>query len=197
MKELIVVEGVKDAQAVKRAFPEADVFITHGWGLSQKDIELLQEANRRRGVIIFTDPDRAGETIRRRLNALLPGCRHAFIPRSKAYKKGKVGVEAAASEDVRNALARVRTPGHQDRVFGMEDLLAHGLCGLPGAAARRRRLGEILSIGYGNSKNFLWRLNSFGISRAEFRRALEQMEAERNGPDPTRSNSPASATIRH
>ena len=117
IKELIVVEGKKDAEIVKRAFPQADVLITHGWGLTQAQIEALKTAQRRRGVIVLTDPDRAGEMIRRRLSRLLPGCGHAFIPRNKAIKDGKVGVEAARVEDVYHSL-QVRSEGAPRGEFG-------------------------------------------------------------------------------
>ena len=181
VKELIVVEGKNDAEKVKRAFPQADVMITHGWGLTKAQIEALQTAHQRRGGIIFTDPDRAGEMIRRRLSALLPGCRHAFIPRSKATKAGKVGVEAARVEDVYQSILRVRSFGQAADKFQMEDLVAHGLSGNPDAANKRRLLGAKLSIGYGNSKNFLMRLNALGVTQAEFLLALEEMEAELDG----------------
>lgn len=181
VKELIVVEGKNDAEIVKRVFPQADVLITHGWGLTTAQVEALTKAHHRRGVIVFTDPDRAGEMIRRRLSTLLPGCRHAFIPRCKATKDGKIGVEAARVEDVYQSILKVRTPGGVENSFQMEDLILHGLSGTPGAARRRRLLGAKLSIGYGNSKSFLMRLNALGVTQAEFQRALEEMEAGLNG----------------
>lgn len=188
MKELIVVEGKKDAEAVRRAFPGADIMITHGWGLTAGQIEALQTAERRRGVIIFTDPDYAGEQIRRRLAALLPNCRHAFIPRNQATSKGKVGVEAAAIPAIQQALKQARRGRRAGTTFGMQDLIRGGLTGTPQAAIRREKLGRLLAIGYGNSKNFLWRLNALGIARSEFDAALEQMEAELNGCDETKGN---------
>ncbi|MDD4079536.1 MAG: ribonuclease M5 [Eubacteriales bacterium] len=188
IKELIVVEGKNDAAVVRRAFPQADIMITHGWGLSHSQIEALQTANRRRGVIVFTDPDHAGERIRRRLSDLLPGCRHAFVPRERAIYKGKVGVEAASVQDIQAALGRVRTGGQAGTTFDQQDLIQGGLTGTHQAAARRKRLGALLAIGYGNSKNFLWRLNALGITRSEFEQAMEQMEAELNGCDQTQRN---------
>ncbi|HAE92190.1 MAG TPA: ribonuclease M5, partial [Tissierella sp.] len=43
---------------------------------------------------------------------------------------------------------------------------------------KRERLGEILGIGYANSKQFLNRLNNFGITRKEFEEALERIEGD-------------------
>jgi|SRR5690554_4721033 len=184
IKELIVVEGKNDAELVRRAYPQADVMITHGWGLSKAQVKALQTAHRRRGIIVFTDPDHGGQLIRRRLSKLLPGCHHAFIPREKAIKGGKVGVEAATVNDVVKALSQVRSEAEAPRdVFQMEDLVNAGLTGVPDAARRRRQVGDILGIGYGNSKSFLWRLNALGVTQQEFRQAVHQLEDDGNGYD--------------
>ncbi|MTI96818.1 MAG: ribonuclease M5 [Firmicutes bacterium] len=180
IKELIVVEGKKDAAAVRRAFPEADVLVTNGWGLTKRQIAAIRTAHARRGVIIFTDPDHAGEQIRRRLQKMLPGCRHAFVPGIVA-SDGKVGVEKADAETIRKALEKVRSSGSIRNGFEMSDLLKAGLVGTPDAAKRRRRLGELLAVGYGNSKNFLWRLNALGVSRTEFEAAVQKLEAKSDG----------------
>lgn len=182
-KELIVVEGEKDAQVVRRALPLADVMVTGGWGLSAPQIEALRQAQKRRGVIILTDPDYAGEQIRRRLAALLPGCKHAHIAREQATRNGRTGVEHATEESVARAIEAVRTQGCQRGDFAMSDLLQHKLAGAPDAARRRRRLGALLAIGYGNAKQFLWRLNALSVSREEFVRALSEVEVETNDPD--------------
>ena len=41
-------------------------------------------ANKKRGVIIFTDPDAPGEKIRSTINQHVKGCKNAFIDRKKA-----------------------------------------------------------------------------------------------------------------
>ncbi|MBH9786998.1 DUF4093 domain-containing protein, partial [Clostridioides difficile] len=40
---------------------------------------------------------------------------------------------------------------------------------------RRDALGKILGIGYGNAKQFLNRLNNYGVEREEFIDALKQI----------------------
>ena len=39
-------------------------------------------------------------------------------------------------------------------------------------------MGKILGIGYGNGKQFLERLNHFGIEEKEYAQALEEMNRE-------------------
>ena len=44
------------------------------------------------------------------------------------------------------------------------------------AAARRARLGRHLGLGFANAKTFLRRLNTYGVTRAEFYAALEELQ---------------------
>ncbi len=42
----------------------------------------------KRGIIILTDPDYAGgEKIRKDISNNIRNCKHAFLPRGKAFKK--------------------------------------------------------------------------------------------------------------
>lgn len=50
-------------------------------------------------MIILTDPDHAGERIRKIVSAKVPGCKHAFIPEKDATRKGDIGVENAFQSD--------------------------------------------------------------------------------------------------
>ena len=60
----------------------------------------------------------------------------------------------------------------------MADIMAAGLNGRPDAAERRAAVGAVLGIGYGNAKQFLRRLNHYGVSREEWFDALQQIEEE-------------------
>ena len=54
----------------------------------------------------------------------------------------------------------------------MADLVRHGLSGFPNSADKRAAVGAALGIGYGNGKQFLYRLNHYGISRDEYEQAV-------------------------
>lgn len=181
IKEVIVVEGSNDISAVKRAV-EAEVIITGGFGLKQDTIEFIKKVNERRGVIIFTDPDYAGEKIRQRISREVPGCKHAFLPKSAAMaSNGKIGVEHASPGDIQEALINARAERMADReaVFTMTDLMKARLVGTGDAKIRRNELGEILGIGQGNAKKMLQRLNGYQVTRQEFGKALEKISESR------------------
>ena len=176
IKEVIVVEGRDDITAVKAAI-DAEVIATNGFGYKKELVSTLKSIGERRGLIILTDPDFAGEQIRKDLSSKIPNCKHAFLAQGKALKKDNIGVENATAEDILEAINKARP--HKVKVeinFTKEDLIELGLSGTPDARDRRDRLGDILGIGYANSKQFLNRLNNFGVSKEEFIKALERME---------------------
>ena len=176
IKEIIVVEGRDDVTAVKRAV-DAELITTGGFGFPKGVMDRIKEAQKRRGVIIFTDPDFAGEKIRKTITAEVPGCKHAFLPREEAKKDGDIGIENATPESIRAALERVRTESTENRnEFSQKDLLLNGLIGNDDASFRRDKMGQLLGIGYGNAKQFLSRLNNYGVTREEFEKALEEIE---------------------
>jgi ribonuclease M5 len=175
--EMIVVEGSHDTVAIRRAV-EADTIETGGSALNESVYQQIELAMQQRGVIIFTDPDHAGERIRRLVARRVPGCKHAFIDAEQGMKKGKVGVEHATSATIRAALATVWTEditNHQAQ-FSIMDLIQGRLVNTPNSYERRLQLGKLLRIGYANGKTLLKRLNMFHITRAQFNEALLHME---------------------
>ncbi len=176
IKEVIVVEGRDDAAAVKRAV-DAEIIITHGFGIKSETLRMIGFAQERKGVILFTDPDFAGEQIRKRISKIIKGCKHAFLPREEAIKNKDIGIENAKPEDIREALSKVRFEIEEKRnEFIKIDLIRSDLEGSQNASIRRDKLGKILGIGYGNSKQFLNRLNSYGVTRREFEEALKKIQ---------------------
>jgi len=176
IKEIIVVEGKDDIAAVKKAV-DAEIIATGGFGFSSELIERIKFAGERRGVIIFTDPDFAGEKIRKTISSGVKNCKHAFLPREKATKEGNIGIENASKEDIIEALNNARFESIEERKeFSEDDLLNNQLIGYRDSSKKREELGKILGIGYCNSKQFLKRLNNYGITREEFEEAIRRLE---------------------
>ena len=176
IKELIVVEGKNDAHAVRQALGEVDVIWTEGYGLTKKKLEYIAEMANRQGVIIFTDPDTVGEQIRNRIRAYVPQAKHIYLTRKAASKQGDIGVENAAPHEIQRAFAHIQQEqGTFAENFTIEDLLLVGLVGSSRSNEYRSALGHRLGIGDTNAKQFLHRLNRFGISRESFFQAIEEV----------------------
>lgn len=180
IREFIVVEGKDDTTAIKRAV-DADTIETYGSAVNQETIDKIKLAQKKRGVIILTDPDYPGEKIRKTISAKVPGCKHAFIAKEAAISKtGKgLGVEHAEPDVIREALKDAQFM-HQHIVeeITQEDLITAGLIGGEGAKSRRIKLGKRLKIGYTNGKQLYKRLMMFQVSKQDFAAALAQIRQE-------------------
>ena len=175
LKEVLVVEGKMDTVAIRKAL-EADTIETGGFTLAPHTLRQIEAAYKKRGIIILTDPDGAGERIRKFLTERFPEAGQAFIPKVQATANNDVGVEQAQPEAILAALAKVRHHEYRPQAeFTHMDLFTYALNGCPSAAARRDALGAELGIGYGNAKRFLERLNHYGVSREEFLTALAKI----------------------
>ena len=167
-----------DVVAIDKAV-EADCIITEGFNLKRQALKNIEQAYKKRGIIIMTDPDSAGERIRKFLAKRFPEATHAFVPVEEATDHDDIGIEQAKPEAIRKALAKVRTLDWEPKkIFSGADLIVHGLSGAPDASSRRARLGEKLGLGFANAKTFLTRLNHYGVSREEFENAVAEMAQE-------------------
>ncbi len=174
--EVIVVEGKSDIRSVTNAV-DAECIATEGYTLRKAVVEKIRIAYEKRGIIVLTDPDSAGERIRKTLAKYFPKAKHAFVPREEAFRNGDIGVEQASPEAIRSALSKVRTHEFSiEEIFDGGDLWDAGLMGQADSALRRDKLGAELGIGYSNGKQFLYRLNHYGITRDEFNQALRRIE---------------------
>ena len=184
IKEVVVVEGRDDEVAVLAAV-DACVICTSGYGIRMESLELIETACKRTGIVILTDPDHAGESIRRKLSKKFPEAKQAYIARGDASKDGDVGVEnappAAIIKALEAALCTEEAPGAGciEDALSREDLTALGLSGRSDSAKLRSSVGSILGIGSANAKTFLKRLRAFGISREELEKACESSRRER------------------
>lgn len=180
IKEIIVVEGKDDVSAVKRAV-DADIIITDGYKLKSRTIKMIKNAQKTRGVIVLTDPDHAGEMIRRKISSIVKGVRHAYIPQDKAIEKGDIGVENASPETILEALTKARATRVEKKIlFTMDDMIDYGLTGNDLAAKRRLKLGNALGIGYSNAKQFLNKLNTYEISKEELVKQVNEAMGDIN-----------------
>ncbi|MCX7970507.1 MAG: DUF4093 domain-containing protein [Negativicutes bacterium] len=175
--EVVVVEGKKDVARVKQAVA-AECIATNGHAISPATWRRLTVAYRRCGLIIFTDPDWAGNRIRQRLNEQFPAARQAHLPQRQARTAGGIGIQYASAEDIRRALlgARCVAPpaGAEPEapLYRYDDLVNWRLAATGQAEQRRRQLAERLSLAPGNAKFFLRQINKYRIDRRQIEAGL-------------------------
>ena len=180
IKEVIVVEGKKDTEKIKLAV-NASTVETQGMALEEETLNLIEHAQKEQGVIVFTDPDYPGETIRKKINRRIPGVKHAFITRGEGEPKykGSLGIEHASIESIQKALKDLyEISEDEEKMISKSFLRKVGLMAGKNSKALRIKLGEELRIGYTNSKQLQKRLSLFNISKEEVIETLNKIKKE-------------------
>ncbi len=175
IKETIVVEGKGDARNLSRVC-DANYIITSGLHISSKTYNEIELAIKTSGIIVFTDPDSAGKSIRqkieKRFSEYSSKIKHAYISAREGRKNGDLGVENASEESLIKALGNLKAeikPNADDLdnskfiPYTIRDMYDLSLAGSPNASANRKKLCEELNIGYSNAKVLCKKLNSYQI----------------------------------
>ncbi|MGL4392665.1 MAG: ribonuclease M5 [Fusobacteriaceae bacterium] len=178
IKEIIVVEGRDDISAIKNAV-DAEVISVQGFSAKKEGgLDKLEKAYENNGLIIFTDPDHAGEQIRKAINKKFPNSKNAYISQDEGKKLKDIGVENANPEAIIRALENAKVDlleNKNENIFDMNDLIDNGLVGTKFSVKLRELFGAELSIGYSNAKQLLSKLNRYNISREEFNNTIKKI----------------------
>ena len=145
IQEAIVVEGRYDKNVLSQIV-DAPIIETEGFGIfkNQKQMAFLRQVARKRGLIVFTDPDGAGFVIRNHIKSGIDPkyLKHAYVPdimgkerrKAKPGKEGKLGVEGMRPEVILEALRKAGATfeGEESlisRGITKQDMMALGLSG--------------------------------------------------------------------
>lgn len=179
IKEIIVVEGKDDVTALKRVVDGQIISVNGFSGLNRSVINKLIELSKYNDLILFMDPDHAGKKIRYTISKHIKNVKHVFISKndaSKSHSTGiNVGVENASDKSLLDALKNVVSicDNLKNNSYTNDDLINNGLIGKSDSKLRRLILGDVLKIGYYNSKQLLKMLNGINIEKKEFEKAIE------------------------
>lgn len=163
IKEAIIVEGIYDKIKLDSII-DAVVVTTDGFRIfkDKEKREYIKKLAQKRGIVLFTDPDRAGFLIRNHLKGLLSEgeIKQAFIPdiagkekrKQKASKEGLLGVEGVDKEEIINALrsAGCTIDGESlprpEKKVDMTDFYRDGFSGRDDSRERRNCLARRLGL---------------------------------------------------
>lgn len=166
--KVFVVEGRNDSNRLKLIFPNITVVTTNGSAINIESVELLKELDSTHDIILFLDPDHAGERIRRLLSKEVKNIYHAFLDKEVAYSKNrkKIGIEHASKKDILEALKDIKIVSHESKSDITHPFLFEmKLTGSKDSKMLRERLSKALKIGYVNGKTLYQRLRMFDISQ--------------------------------
>lgn len=192
IKETIIVEGRYDINKLKQCV-DAHIVETAGFGIfnDKEKRELIAMLAKKRGIIILTDSDGAGQVIRNFLKGAISdgSVKHAYIPeiegkerrKSTASKAGYLGVEGMSEEIILNAL-RASGATFEDEetreVSGLtkSDMYFYGLSGRDDSAARRKKLAKKLGLPSILGANALLDAINLIFTKEELEKALSELE---------------------
>lgn len=194
ISEIIVVEGNYDKIRLCSAV-EATVVTTDGFRIfkDKEKLEFLKSMAEKRGIIIFTDPDRAGFAIRNFIKQGIKkeNIKHAYIPdifgkerrKSTPSKEGKIGVEGADNDIIIASLIKAGATVDGKAIkngadITKADLYNDGFSG--GAKSRKKRaaLLKILNLPEKMSANMLLDVLNSSFSREEYESAKNKIHMD-------------------
>lgn len=170
-----MVEGYHDLAKLKAIFGTIDIYITNGSEISIETLNELKILNKKRGLILFLDPDYQGERIRRMINDFVGETKHAFLKKKDCISKSKkkVGIEHANRDVIIKGLTSFYTSSKTTKkIIEYKDLYRLKLIGNPSSKVLRKTLGEELGIGLNNGKTLLKKLNMFNINISQITEIL-------------------------
>ncbi len=179
--QVIVVEGKNDAFKISSIFPEIKVVTTNGSAIDRDAVDLLKKLDATHDIILFTDPDHAGERIRRLLSKSLIHVHHVFLNRDLAVSTNgkKVGIEHATEEDIRRSLSNIKMVSKTSESDVTHAFLHDvGLTGAPHSQALRDILSQALKIGRTNGKSLYQRLHMFDIKQETIIEVLRESSSQ-------------------
>ncbi|MFP4177286.1 MAG: ribonuclease M5 [Acholeplasmataceae bacterium] len=172
--KLLVVEGAHDIARIRQVDPDVRIISVNGSAIDDDSKTLIRRLQETHDIVLFLDPDHAGERIRRLLEHDLGSVHHVFVEQRKARSpSGKVGVEHLSNEEIRKALSDIRF-GHVKTSSDVTTAFLHRLklIGHPYSARTREALAKSLNLGHVNGKTLLKRIRMFNITEKQIEEAL-------------------------
>ena len=185
----IIVEGKYDKSKIKQ-IANAFVITTDGFHIfKDKNLQkYIQNISSKNGIIILTDSDGAGLTIRGKLNGIVPKDKiyNIYIKQEQGKEKrkeekskeGLLGVEGMTNEYLTSLLLPFDTTSSFQNNLNLTktDLYNLGLVGGNDSASKRKMLCKYLSFPTNLSSNALLdAINNF-VSKENFDIALKKVE---------------------
>lgn len=181
MPQVIVVEGLHDLHKMRSIYPDLLVLTTNGSAIEQDILDQLKTLSITHEIILFLDPDHAGERIRRIISKHVGKVKHAFLKPEESMNKTKtkVGIEHASREAIQQALETLSV----EHEFEKSDvdfafLYECGLIGQANSQILRDVLSETLNLGHVNGKTLLYRIQRFQITKQQLIEVLNEPSTE-------------------
>lgn len=193
IQQAVIVEGKYDKIKISNIL-DTIIIETEGFGVFKDKTKqkLIRRLACERGILILTDSDSAGFTIRSFLNGIVPPetVVNAYIPdifgkekrKTAPSKEGKLGVEGVQATVILEALQKAGvscTAGEQKaerRLVTKTDLFEDGLNGTEDSAHKRKALLKLLDLPERMSANAMLRLINSFMTFEDYKAAVQKLQ---------------------
>ena len=162
---VVVVEGKNDVSYLS-SFIDACYVITNGYEIPKEEVNFLNQIIKIKKVIILTDSDEAGKTIRNHLFHQIPDAVNIEVDLAKCNKNGKHGVAECEQKEVISALKNHFSAHISSKNIQLADL---------GTLTKDERdyICHELCLGKCNQKTMLKRMAALNLSIDDVQKARE------------------------
>ena len=170
---IIVVEGKEDV-AFLSSFIDSIYVTTRGYVIPEKEIDFLNNVDGKT-VVILTDSDEAGETIRERLNNKVINPINIKLDLTKCNRNNKHGVAEATKEEVLSKLSSLFSSKDDKGELTLADLVKLDI----NDKKTREFISQELHLGLCNNKTMVKRMNFKGITTNEIKSLMEKHDGNK------------------
>ena len=160
---VLVVEGASDV-AYLSSFIETLFFTTGGYDLNREKIDFLTSVNKVNKIIVLTDPDEAGKSIKNKLKNEINGVFEVKIAKNSRKHYKKSGVAESDKNEIVNALKNYFT---DDNLFTQNYDLNSLISLSENPSKKREEIIKKFGLLGGNNKAIENQLRMLKITREE------------------------------
>ena len=168
---IIVVEGKSD-EAFLSSFIEALYVTTNGYDLPKDEVEFLKHYAGSKKIIVLTDSDEAGKTIRKRINEY--GFPHIDVEVDIKHcnKNNKHGVAECDQNEIINVLKEhLSSSKKTTNIVQLKDLISLGF----EQKEIKNAISKLFHLGTTKNKEMLKRINFIGITKQELEKEVKNL----------------------
>lgn len=186
-EEVIVVEGRDDTKRLIETYGnQVKTIETNGSAIDTSILQRIKRAQEQFGVIVFTDPDFAGQKIRRTIIRAVPQAKEAFLTQEEANphrRNHSLGIEHASPAAIRQAIDRIsqRKTDTESEEISQATLIKLKLIGHPKASMHRKKLAQVFNLGHVNGKQLRKQLMRYGITEEQLVRYMKEVDLLEEG----------------
>lgn len=171
---VIVLEGKADVSWLK-TFIDAPMLITNGLDVNNELLTFLKIISKDYKIIVMSDPDKAGETIRAKIISNIEKAIPVIVDINKCNKNNKHGVAECLKEEIIEKLSPFfKNNALLPMNLTKNDLFSLGLNGGDNSSKLRNYIIEKYQLGESSQNEFLLKLNLLKIDKETLKEDLKQ-----------------------